>query len=313
MGSYVEQGEYVTIGGIEQFLFHTGDDRDNPVVLHLHGGPGMPFSNKAWLLHDWDPYFTMVYWDQRGAGKTALRNPTAVPTMDLLLEDIHEIVAHLRSRHGARRVGILAHSWGTVLGSQYALSHPEDLAFYVGVGQVVDAMEDERVGAAELRRRAEQAGAADDLATLDGLGDYPGDVPDEVLAKMLVVRHLQTRYGMASFDPDGEADLVSRSPLFTQADRGARAVSVSLLDHLYRELAAYSLPRLGHTYDVPVFYLLGADDWQVPRVQGERYFEQITAPRKELVIIECARHSPMLERPQQFLHALRSVTRSLVG
>lgn len=308
----VRLSEYVEIGGIEQFLFHAGDDASNPVMLHLHGGPGMPFSNRAWEVSRWTPYVTTVFWDQRGAGKTALRNPNAAPTFASMQGDIHEIVHYLKSRYGKTRIGLLGHSWGSVIGSLYAMEHPEDLTFYVGVGQVVNAIEDERIGAAELRRRAIEAGAADDIAQLDALGDYPGP-PDGVLAKLLVARELQSKYGLASIDPERDAEMAARSPLFTDADLTARDISVPLLEQLYREFADFNLFDIGHDYDVPIHYLLGADDWQVPAVQGVRYFEDIRAPHKELHLIDGACHRPMIEQPQAFSDLLRPICARTAG
>src|SRR4051794_16295081 len=60
-----------SLGGINQWVMIRGADRANPPLIHLHGGPG--FSETA--LHrrfnaDLEQCFTVVYWDQRGAGKS---------------------------------------------------------------------------------------------------------------------------------------------------------------------------------------------------------------------------------------------------
>lgn len=302
----VDDARFRRIGGIDQFVYVTGDRADNPLVVHLHGGPGLPFSNKAWLLADWKPFFTTVFWDQRGAGKTALRNPAAAPTIDTMLSDLHELVEAVKAEFGQDRVCILGHSWGTVIGSLYALRHPENVACYVGVGQVVDAMGDEAAGFAELRRRVDAAGNAEHAAQLAALEPYPGDAAD-ILPKMLAVRGLQNAYGIASFDPELDAERQRRSPLWRDDDARAREVSVALLGELFRELGEFDLRAAGTLYRVPVAYLLGADDWQVPRVRGEEYFADIEAPEKHLRIIAGARHVPMLEQPAAFLDALRAV------
>jgi hypothetical protein len=65
----VEQ-RFVKLGRTDQWILIRGEDRDNPVPLVLHGGPGWP--NAVFTLHlrPWEQHFTVVQWDHRGAGKT---------------------------------------------------------------------------------------------------------------------------------------------------------------------------------------------------------------------------------------------------
>ncbi|CAH8769546.1 alpha/beta fold hydrolase [Paenibacillus dendritiformis] len=68
--------EYVSINGIDQFLFHSGTSCENPVMLFLHGGPGAAKSLFTRVFKEkWEEIYTVVHWDQRGTGKTLTRNP----------------------------------------------------------------------------------------------------------------------------------------------------------------------------------------------------------------------------------------------
>ena len=63
--------EKVMLGGQEQYLIIRGADSSKPVMLFLHGGPGSPefaFMNNT--NRDIEKDFVMVYWEQRGAGKS---------------------------------------------------------------------------------------------------------------------------------------------------------------------------------------------------------------------------------------------------
>ncbi|GAI25126.1 unnamed protein product, partial [marine sediment metagenome] len=65
--------ETVTLGGVEQTVTIRGADTTKPVLLFLHGGPGMPSSPWAtWnnVHTDLEENFVFVHWDQRGAGKS---------------------------------------------------------------------------------------------------------------------------------------------------------------------------------------------------------------------------------------------------
>ena len=74
----IDEARYVTIGGLQQWITVRGEDRNNPVLLFLHGGPGdatNPWGYAA--FRSWLRYFTVVQWDQRGSGRTLGRNGLA--------------------------------------------------------------------------------------------------------------------------------------------------------------------------------------------------------------------------------------------
>ena len=65
-----EQG-YVPVNGIEQWITLTGAACGNPVILFIHGGPGNALSPYADAIYaGWERHYTLVQWDQRGAGMT---------------------------------------------------------------------------------------------------------------------------------------------------------------------------------------------------------------------------------------------------
>src|SRR5690606_41831800 len=45
----VERNEAGRIGGIDRFVSVRGDDRRNPILLMIHGGPGFPTAPMAWF------------------------------------------------------------------------------------------------------------------------------------------------------------------------------------------------------------------------------------------------------------------------
>lgn len=75
----IDEGQFVTIGDIEQWITIRGWDRDNPVLLFLHGGPGDVTNPWTFALFaPWEKHFTVVQWDQRGAGRTLRKSGPAV-------------------------------------------------------------------------------------------------------------------------------------------------------------------------------------------------------------------------------------------
>ena len=128
------------IGGIDQWIEIMGTNKSNPVLLILHGGPGSTWDPFSDLFQDWESHFTMVYWSQRGAGKTYRKTGPSIAatmTIDRMVDDGIEVAEYLKSHLGKDKVILLGHSWGTVLGIKMIQKRPELFSAYIGTGQEV--------------------------------------------------------------------------------------------------------------------------------------------------------------------------------
>jgi pimeloyl-ACP methyl ester carboxylesterase len=173
----IERMEKVRIGGIDQWVSIRGTDKRNPVLLLIHGGPGyisIPMS--WWFARGWEEYFTVVQWDQRGAGKTYLLNdPAAIgPTLNLqrMVADTEEMIRWIRQDSGKDKIFVLGHSWGSYLGFEMAKLHPDWLYAYIGVGQLTDGPESERRGWAFALDAARRAGNSEAVRQLESIAPY---------------------------------------------------------------------------------------------------------------------------------------------
>src|SRR5262249_7266731 len=74
----IDEKALVTINGTKQWITVRGRDRNNPILLFIHGGPAAPEMPTSWTFQNgWEDYFTVVQWDQRGSGKTYAANDPA--------------------------------------------------------------------------------------------------------------------------------------------------------------------------------------------------------------------------------------------
>lgn len=125
----IHEEMYVPIGGIPQWLTIKGEDRSNPVVLFLHGGPGdawSPFADS--MFAGWDKNFTLVQWDQRGAGRTYSKNgPSIAPTMtvDRMVGDGIEVAEFLTRHLHKKKIILVGGSWGSILGIYMIHARPK--------------------------------------------------------------------------------------------------------------------------------------------------------------------------------------------
>jgi pimeloyl-ACP methyl ester carboxylesterase len=298
--------ETIALGGVEQALLIRGRSTANPVLILLHGGPGV---SETALFRAYDAaledHFVVVYWDQRGAGRSFSSDvPRESMTLDRFAADLDALVDAMRARFGVAKVVLLGHSWGTALGLVYAQRHPEKVAAYVGVAQVASMAEGERLSwqhalDESVRRRDREGERA-----LRELGPPPHDVDGH-----LESRRWNERYG-GSFHGDlTTADLIRAALGTDEADLGdlvrfgrGNRFSLDAMWPWFRSFDLTPTTRL----EAPVFFALGRHDWQVPAVIAAAYFETIEAPCKLLVWFEESAHNVPFEEPDSFVRWMAS-------
>lgn len=309
--------EAVQIGGIDQWINVRGQDKDNPIILFIHGGPGgsmIPFSHI--YQTPWEEHFTVVNWDQRGSGKTYTGNDEAavLPTMsiDRMVEDAREVSEHLIKRFDKEKIIVLGHSWGSILGTLLVKRHPELFHAYIGMGQLINTYESEVVSYNQTLKVARERNIPEAIEEIEALAPYP-DPTGYNDNSLLTLRKWQIEFG---FNIHGlttdelmkimilgglsspEYTLLEMKDVLTD-DAGSSSMSV-----LGKEFVAFDLYPLGYDFEVPVFFLLGRHDWLTASVVAEEYFSKVTAPYKHLVWFEQSAHNPFFEEPDKFLEAL---------
>jgi pimeloyl-ACP methyl ester carboxylesterase len=167
---------YVRIGGIEQWVGIRGEDRLNPVLLVIHGGPGSSYSIFTPLLRSWEKHFTLVQWDQRGCGKTFARtrpHATGRITMEQFIRDGIELAEYLRRRLKKDRLLLLASSFGSTFGLEMARRRPDLFYAYIGTDQNVGMGRGREQIHVELLERLRAAGLTKGTKAIERIGMDP--------------------------------------------------------------------------------------------------------------------------------------------
>lgn len=307
----VQETFEVVLGGARQVVNVRGADRDNPLLLFVHGGPAAPEMPIAWTFQRaWEDDFTVVQWDQRGSGRSyPLNDPERVaPTMvpDRYRDDAIELIELLRARYGQRKVVLVGHSWGTLVGLAVAAKRPDLLHAYVGIGQIVDFRENERVGWEWTLARAKADGNEAAVRELEALRPYPGPGAFDV-ASVGTERKWSVHYGALAAgrrDANFYFRAARLSPEYTAADRRAwDEGSAFTMRVLFPQLASISYAGL-RELRVPVFMFLGRHDYTTPSPLAAAWLERLRAPRKAAVWFEHSAHLPMIEEPGRTFAAL---------
>jgi proline iminopeptidase len=306
-----EQG-LIPIGGIPQWVSVRGRHASNPVLLFLHGGPGFTTSPVSYYyMRDWEEYFTIVQWDQRGAGKTfAASDPEKIKTtmtVDRMVADAEELVAYLRQKYGKDRIVLMAHSFGTILGVKLAQRHPEWFFAYVGMGQFTDAQRSEAEGYAATLAAARADRNDKAVSALLAIAPFPDpEQPERNFKNLGTERQWLATYG-GYYWPSGfghNAAIAQFSPDYSQAELKirdeAQGFSAGLM---WEELGGVNLMSATR-FKVPVIIFQGRHDRGTSAALAEKWFAKIKAPTKRLVWFEDSAHMVYEEEPGKTLLSL---------
>ena len=289
---------FVRIEGIDQWVTIDGEHCDQPIILMVHGGPGNPNTPFAAAVYGaWAKDFTVVQWDQRGAGKTFGRNPDTVNhvlTVDQLTRDGVAVAEWAAQRLGQKKVILMGSSWGSVLAVHMAQRRPALFQAYIGTAQMVSARANMAAFYAKTLARTQAAGDEQTTATLTALGAPPWRNPRAFGVVRRASRPL-------------EAARTSAPPAHWWQPAPAYATAQALADTEQGEdyswlqfvglkndgmAATIDLPALGNRFAMPVYLLQGTEDLLTPPEVTRPYFDSLQAPDKAWVLVPLAGHDP---------------------
>lgn len=298
----IKRAEYVSANGTKLYLLIRGADRAAPVLLWLHGGPGgaeRPLFR--YFNGDLEQHFVVVYWDQRGAGRSfdAKADPHSL-TIAQHLADLEVVVNHLRKSLGQDKVIVIGHSWGAALGLLYAHAYPDKVAAFIAVNPLISTRESQQAQYDFVLAQATQRHDGKTLARLREIGTPPYQKASQVLAMEKVAQ----RYGVIFHTEPNRAGVMFGavfSGLVTpwEIQRLIHANTVSL-EAMNEELLGLDLRRSVPSLDVPILFFLGRYDRHMDAGFAAAYLDNLHAPVKRLVWFENSAHNVPFEEPALF-------------
>jgi proline iminopeptidase len=306
--------ERAPIGGIGQWIEVRGQDLDNPILLWVHGGPGIAFIPLAGAFEGpLEKYFTVVQWDQRGAGKTYASNDKDlqrrtmnVPQME---QDTLEVVNYLRHRFQREKIFVLGHSWGSVLGLWLAHEHPDLIYAYVGVGQLLNTKQNQGLMYHDALQKARARHNEQAVKDLESIAPYPPagvDFGKDAVVNTWASELLGPATNGAAFTDVGRllTDVLSAPEYSLADDYGFVRGQQLSLNVFLPQLTNLDLNKLGFEFRAPIFFFEGRQDpFCRPSLIWE-YSQVIQAPRKEFIWFDNAGHFPFFEERRKFADQL---------
>jgi len=301
MPNAVSELKAVEIGGLEQWILIRGEDQSNPVLLWLHGGPGsaqMAVHRK--FNKELEKGYVVVHWDQRGAGKSnhiGFREENL--TLERFIEDAHELTDYLKDRFDQEKNFLLGHSWGTQFGILTVQRYPADYHVFISVGQVVDPLRAEEISYDWLKQQVEENDSAYQKRKFEELGPPFYDEHERYVtfAKMKDAFGGGMDVGMRKL-----VWISFRAKEYTPGDyiqwfSGASRGSGPMWD----ELRDFDLFRDVTSLEVPVWFIVGENDYNTPAKLVEEYYQFVEAPEgKSLIVMDDVAHTPFMGDPDRF-------------
>jgi pimeloyl-ACP methyl ester carboxylesterase len=298
--------EKLAIGGSGQWVLQRSENTDNPVILFLHGGPGTSqLTSNRRNTRRLERFFTVVNWDQRGAGKSyaAIRDPGKM-NIEQFIQDTRELTLYLMKKFRKERIVLAGHSWGSALGVLTVAKYPELYYCYVGIGQVANMVEGEAASYAWTLEQAKKRKRRLAVRALEKMGAPP--YQGNWLAKTISERSYVGRFGGEVYNSRvGATGMVLGGVLFSR-EYGLRdrfnvfRGLMGSMKLLWQELLQVDLFRSVPEIKVPVFFMEGRHDHEVPSEIAARYFAALRAPAKELIWFENAAHMVNSEERDRF-------------
>ena len=305
--------EKIVLGNIKQWIFIRGEDQNNPVLIFLHGGPGEPAfgmsssrsSDERLIKH-----FTVVHWDQRGAGKSYCKDiPPSSMTLDRLSDDCNELIDYLRERFDIQKVFIVGHSGGTLIGLKTAQKYPEKIHAYVGVSQIINHHEQQRISYNFILEESEKSDKEKEQKAVKAIGPPPYESvrKDHEKGKHIV------RYGGMIHDKTIRRMMAIwfnylTSPEYSLLEgiRTIRGIGHKFtMDAMWEEIKEINFPKEIQSMNVPIYFFVGKYDMIAPTAPIEHFYNTLEAENgKELVTFENSAHFLMIEEQEKYYGSL---------
>lgn len=312
----VKEEMFVQIGGIDQWITIKGDDRSNPILLFLHGGPGdawSPFADA--MFAGWEKDFTLVQWDQRGSGRTYAKSGRSIePTMTVerMAQDGIEVAEFLTKHLNEKKIIVEGGSWGSILGIHMAHARPDLFYAYLGNAQLVNTRKAESASYARVLEMARAAGDQKAISALTSIGPPPWDSLRKWPVFARVRRAYQAKLVTAPPAPE------KISPEYASPEERAQyeAAEDFSMEHFFGltlsgPLELVDLPAMGTYFAIPIYIFQGQEDLAALPELAKAYFDSIKAPRKQFYLVPGTGHEPSATELDMMLKVLVEQVRPL--
>jgi pimeloyl-ACP methyl ester carboxylesterase len=310
--------ESLDINGLTQFLLIRGQNVNNPILLYIHGGPGIAaISFARTYMSRLEEHFIVVNWDQRGSGLSYSKDiPESEMKIEHFVTDIGIIASTLCKRFDQNKIFLVASSWGSVIGTLAVQRYPELFHAYIGLGQIANMNESERISYEYVMQRAKETQNDKALKELSKIGKPPfSGKALEIQRKWLAAfgGYVRSHSSQGPLIKMILKELIRCTEytffdIFTKYLPGRKFSNETLWEELLTINFFKQVPEL----KVPIFVFIGRHDYLTTFEVAQEYFHFVQAPSKECIWFENSAHMALIEENENFSKLLIEKIRPLV-
>ncbi|MBE2281671.1 MAG: alpha/beta hydrolase, partial [Ignavibacteriaceae bacterium] len=300
----ISEKVFLEINGSLQGLFIKGENSNNPVILYLHGGMPDYFLTEKYPTY-LDKNFVMVWWEQRGCGISFNSNQAdSNVTLEQLTDDAITLTKYLMNRFNKDKIYLMGHSGGTFLAIHVVDKAPELYHAYIGVAQITDQRESEKLAIQFMLSKSEEINEKKTVEILERVSDFDkGDLPEEYIKIRDIVMH-KLGIGTMREMRNLVTDLVLPSLLFREYTIPEKynlwaGKSKSGISQNWNRIFNTNLRESKTVFKVPVYFFHGIYDYTCSYNLAKEYFKLIEAPVKGFYTFSESAHSPLFEEPEK--------------
>lgn len=310
LSNSISEKVFVNINGVKQGMFIRSKDVTHPVLLYLHGGMPDYFLTQKYPT-GLEDYFTVVWWEQRGSGLSYHADiPRETLTLEQFIADTLEVTNYLRKQFNKEKIYLMGHSGGTFIGIHAVAKAPELYYAYIGVAQMVNQLESEKLAYDYMLQQFKENGNTNMVRRLEAAPvTMTGGTPKAYLVLRDGAMHplgIGTTHGMTSVMRGiFLASLQFREYTLSEKINLWRGKVQSGVSVLWNTVTATDLREQLPELEIPVYFFHGSYDYTVSYTLAKDYFEKLEAPAKEFYTFEESAHSPIFEEPEKVLKILQ--------
>lgn len=306
--SSISSLEKIKLGGIDQWILLRGNNVYNPIVLFLHGGPGNAQIGFAPAFQEQlEKHFLVVNWDQRGAGLSfcdQIKKETM--SIDQFIKDAKQLISYLLNRFQRQKLFLVGHSWGSILGMKLIEKYPQFFHAYIGVGQIVHMLEGEKISYDYTLSYAKKHHVQEAIEQLTTIGPPPYE--NELEGLVTQRKWLNQFHGVMANNTDFfefTLEIIENRTEYKKDDvnKLLKGIPFSIIT-LWPEVLRINFFQRIKKVNVPIYFLLGELDYNTPNILVKKFYEQLVAPKKEVIYFKNVAHHLPFENPEKFTNTL---------
>lgn len=307
----VEEKIFVDLGGEKQYVEMTGSSDQLPVLLFLHGGPGWPQNPQLRYFNaDLTKEMILVSWDQPGCGKSFMQNPDPTNlSPESLVNDAHELTQWLKKKFNKRKIFLVGFSYGSVIGLKLAEKYPEDYLAYVGVDQIIDMQESWDVSMQWLKEQAQMKKDSATLNQLQLIENKDTSVCATVLDCFMSKYQLLLNYEGVIYDPEISKEIEKAETMYDDY-KGYNWFDAFNYTASRMKGAAFTTDiSYIQELEIPVYFMAGRHDWNLPGIVAENHLRIMKAPEKKFIWFGKSGHEIPAEESEKFNQTIINIVK----